>query len=121
MLGDFGGNRMKKIITYILGLVAISSIFLASGIKEVADWHNIAKPYFIVFYVCVAIALLINNWNYVRRFTYPTLVCISSWLYNHKIIRTAFTKNTYRLYKWQKKSYKNLFIYVQDLFDLMYS
>ena len=111
---------MKKIITYILGIIAVASIFLASGIRQVANWHEIAKPYFMVFYVCVAVALLINNWNYVRRFTYPTLVCISSWMYKHNLLKTTFTYNTYKLYKWQKKSYKNLFIYVQDLFDLMY-
>ena len=44
-------KNMKKIITYILGLTAITSMFLATGIKEVANWWDIAKPFFIVFIV----------------------------------------------------------------------
>ena len=111
---------MKKIITYILGAISIASAFLASGIKDVANWWEIARPFFIVWFIALTVALLINNWNYVRRITYPVLVCSSSWAYKHKIIVNKFTRDTYRLYKWQNKSYRNLYEYVQDVFDVMY-
>ena len=109
---------MKKIITYILGLTAITSMFLATGIKEVANWWDIAKPFFIVFIVCISIALIINNINYIRRITYPTLVCLSSWAYKHKVIKTKFTRRTYSVYKLNNYSYKKLFGFTQDLFDI---
>jgi len=111
---------MKKVIVYILMGVSLTSVFLASGIPDVSNWLEIAKPYFIVWAVTLVLALTIIYFNEVRRITYPSLVCVSSWLYKHKLLKTEFTKNTYRLYKWQNRSYKNLFEYVQDLFDLMY-
>ena len=112
--------KLKNIFTYILIGISFSSILLASGIKDVANWWEIARPFFAVWFITLTIALAIININQIRRITYPTLVCISSWAYKHKLIMTKFTKNTYKLYKWQKKSYKNLFTYVQDLFDMMY-
>lgn len=109
---------MKKIITYILAFISLTSVFLASGIKETTDWWDVARPYFIVWFLSTLIALIINNINYIRRITYPILVCISSWAYKHKILMTKFTCNTYRVYKMQNMSYRRLFSYVQDLFDI---
>lgn len=112
--------KLKSIITYILVGVSLVSILLATGIKETSNWWNIARPFFAVWFITLVIALFITNINQIRRVTYPTLVCISSWAYKHKILITKFTKNTYKLYKWQNSSYSNLYDYVQDLFDLMY-
>jgi len=113
--------KLKAIITYILVGISLTSILLASGIKEVANWWDIAKPFFAVWFIALVIALLIANINQIRRVTYPTLVCVSSWLYKHRFLTTKFTQNTYRLYKWKNKSYSDLYDYVQDLFDLMYN
>lgn len=111
---------MKKIITYTLLGVSLTSVYLASGVPDVTNWLDIAKPFFIVGLSTLIAALTLIYINDIRRVTYPGLVCISSWLYKHKIIKTEFTKNTYRLYKWKNKSYKDLFEYVQGLFDMMY-
>ena len=112
--------KVRTVITYILGIIALSSVCLASGIRQIPNWWEVAKPFFAVFYICVTIALLINNLNYIRRITYPTLVCFCSWLYQHGLIKTTFTRNTYRLYKVNSRSFRKLFTYVQDLFDVMY-
>jgi len=111
---------MKKIITCILLGISLTSAYLASGIPDVANWLDIAKPFFIISMATLLVALTLIYLNDIRRITYPGLVCVSSWLYKHKIIKTEFTKNTYLLYRWKNKSYRNLFEYVQNLFDVMY-
>lgn len=111
---------MKKVITCILYIIGFSAYILASGIKDVANWLDIARPYFAIGTLCVAIALTLSNINNIRRVTYPLFVCMNAWFFKKKIIMTKFTRNTYRLYKVNNKSFKKLFIYVQDLFDLMY-
>lgn len=113
--------KIKTIISYILAAISFISIMLASGIKEVANWWDIAKPFFGVWFITLAIALTIANINQIRRVTYPALVCICSWTYKHKLITTKFTQNTYKLYKYTHRSYSELFDYVQDLFDVMYN
>lgn len=112
---------MKNTIITILYTIAFTAAFLASGIRDVANWVEIAKPFFAVFAISIALALTISNFNKIRRITYPLLVCISAWGYKHKLFKSKFTRNTYRLYKWKNRSYKNLFEYVQNLFDLMYA
>lgn len=112
--------KIKRIITYVLVGISFTSIMLATGIKDVTNWWDIAKPFFIVWGITLVVALLIANINQIRRVTYPALVCVSSWAYEHRFVTTQFTHNTYKLYKWKNKSYSALYDYVQDLFDLMY-
>ena len=108
---------MKRVITYVLAFTALISVYLASGVRDTSDWQD-ARPFFIVWAITTAVALLINNINYVRRVTYPIVVCVSSWAYKHKILKTKFTRNTYKVYKMQGMSYRKLFNYVQNLFDI---
>lgn len=112
---------MKNIITYILYTVSLASLLLATGVKEVDNWWDIAKPLFLIWFISGAIAFILSNIDNIRRILYPTFVCICAWVYGHKIIRTKFTKNTYLVYKRQNKSYADLYLYVQDLFDVMYT
>lgn len=110
----------KRFIAGIfIGISILSGIAVAS-IKESADWWITARPFFYVWFTASAIALLINNFNYVRRIMYPAFVCVSAWLYKYQIVKTKFTRDTYKVYKWKNKSYKKLFGYTQDLFDAMY-
>lgn len=109
--------KAQKAITYSLYIISFASVLLASGIREVKDWWNIAKPFFAVWFICLIIALTITNINSIRRYTYPMLVCISAWSYKHKVIMTRFTRNTHRVYKMNKNSYKKLFLYTQNMFD----
>ena len=108
---------MKKIITYILYFVGFAAFILASGIRDVANWLDLARPYFAIGSVTLAIALVISNIDNIRRFTYPSVVCLWAWLYKHKIWMTSFSKDTYLVYKKLGKSYSNLYYSVQDAFD----
>ena len=112
--------NVKNIVTGFFGTVSLASIYLASGISEVPNWWELAKPFFVIGFISLVVALVIYNINHIRRVTYPALVCLSSWAYKNKIVKTKFTKNTYRLYKWKGRSCRNLFGYVQQLFDVMY-
>lgn len=108
---------MRKTIAYILYFVGFAAFILASGIRDVANWLDIARPYFAVGSVTLAIALVISNIDNIRRFTYPSVVCLWAWLYEHKIWKTSFSKDTYLVYKSFGKSYSNLYYSVQDAFD----
>ena len=112
---------MRKIIAYILYIVAFTSVFIASGLKDIPKWWDIARPFFIVFALSMTVALILTHINKIRRITYPVFVCASAWVYQHRVIRNDFTKKTYKLYKWQNRSYQDLFDYVQDLFDVVYA
>ena len=104
-----------------MSAIALTSLFLATGIKDVANWWEIAKPFFAVYIISTVIALTLGYINKIRRITYPAFVCLGAWLYKHRVINTDFTKKTYKLYKWQNKSYQDLFDYVQDVFDVIYT
>lgn len=111
---------MKKIITYILYFISFSSIMLASGIKDVANWWELARPFFAVWFITCILALTLSYTNKIRRVSYPAFVCLNAWLFKYRIVNTEFARNTYRLYKYTGNSFDNLYDYVQELFDLMY-
>lgn len=108
---------INKIVSYILYAVSLTAIFLASGIKQVINWWDIAKPFFLVWLVCLLAGLIIGNVDYIRRYSYPAIICTFAWLHKHKILKTKFSSHTYRVYKYYGKSYKKLFEVVQDAFD----
>ena len=112
---------LRKIISYILYGVSIVAILLASGLPQVANWWELAKPYFAVWFFATAAALCLTYVDQIRRITYPLFVCISAWAYAHKIVITKFTRNTHRVYKMQNMSYRRLFEYTQNIFDLYLS
>lgn len=109
---------LKKIVISTLYIISFTSILLASGIKQVANWWDIAKPYFAIWFISTLLAVCITYFNQIRRVMYPAIVCISAWLYKHKVLMTDFTRNTHRVYKMNHSSYKNLFNYTQDIFDI---
>ena len=109
---------MNKIITYTLYGVSIISVILASGTPQVANWWDIARPYFAVWFITTALALCISHVDQIRRITYPALVCLSAWAYSHKIVINKYTRSTHRVYNMQNRSYRKLFAYTQDLFDI---
>lgn len=107
----------RKITSAIFGVVGFGSGLLASSVKETSDWFVYAKPFLIVFIICMAIALTLGFWNHIRRVTYPATVCIWAWLYKHKILITDFSRSTYLVYRKLGKSYERLYYTVQDAFD----
>ena len=111
---------IRKVITGILASISVVSGLAVSGIRESADWWIQTKPFLLVWFLSTTIAVFIYNFNYIRRIAYPAFVCISAWLYKHGIVMTKFTRDTYRVYKFNSRSFKKLFGYTQDLFDAMY-
>jgi len=111
---------IRRIIFTVSCITAIVSGLAISAIRDSANWWEITKPFLAVWIISTILALTIYNINNIRRVTYPILVCISAWAYQHKIVVTKFTQSTYRVFKWKNKSYKQLFGYTQDLFDAMY-
>ena len=108
---------MRKIIAYILGFISLAAVLVASGIRDVEGWEIIARPYFIVWFITLVTALILYNWNSIRRITYPLYTCISAWLYAHKIITSKFGESTYRVYVYYGRSYSKFYEVVQDAFD----
>ena len=108
---------MRKNIAGILGMISFVAVGFASGAKEDPNWLSIAKPYLIIWAVLLGLAIVIYNWNRIRRVTYPAIICVWAYLYEHKILRTKFAKSTYRVYSYFGKSYKKLYLKVQDAFD----
>lgn len=111
---------IRKIFIGISCITSIIAGLAVSGIRESTNWWELTKPYFAVWAISTILAIVLYNINYIRRITYPMVVCISAWAYKHKIIKTKFTQSTYKVYKWKNRSYKQLFGYTQDLFDAMY-
>lgn len=109
--------KIKKITTYILGFISLASAFIASGIKEFVGWEDTARPFFIIWFVSLIIALVLVNIDNIRRYTYPSTICIMAWLHAHKVLNTTFSKSTYTLYKQVGKSYGKLFDVVQTAFE----
>lgn len=105
-------------ISCILFAIAMTSGVLASGVPERADWFVIAKPYFIVSCISFILGILVGNLNSIRRYTYPLFTCACAWVYKHKLLMTKFTRSAFLVYKLQKSSYKRLFTYTQDMFDI---
>ena len=108
---------MRKTIAIFIGVLAFVSAGFASGAKEDPNWISIAKPFIIIWAVLLGIAILIYNWESVRRVTYPAIICVWAWLYDHHIAYSRFSKRTHRVFVYYDRSYKRLYKEVQDAFD----
>jgi len=114
--------KVKRAVIGILYAVAFASAIFACGTDNVStNWWGIVKPLFITFIISITLATILHYSNEIRRITYPTLVCISAWAYQKKIILTKFARNANRLYKMNHCSFGRLFEYVQVLFDEVYN
>lgn len=108
---------MRKNISGILVMISLVAAGFASGAKEDPNWLAIARPYLITWGVLLGLAIVIYNWNHIRRVTYPAIICVWAYLYEHKILTSDFAKHTYRVYSYFGKSYKRLYLKVQGAFD----
>lgn len=109
--------KIREIVSGIFGIVSFTSALLSSGVKECADWFNYARPFILFAVVTGLIALVIHKWNSIRRVTYPAIVCLWAWLYEHGVIKSKFSEDTYRVYKHLGKSYRRFYTKVQQAFD----
>lgn len=101
----------------ILGMISFTSALISSGVKECAEWFTYAKPFLMFAVITGILAAIIYNWNYIRRFTYPCMICIRAWLYEHNLSASKFSRHTYKVYVHFGRSYKRFFFEVQDAFD----
>ena len=108
---------MRKNISGILGMISLVAAGFASGAKEDPNWLAIARPYLIIWVVLLGLAIVIYNWNHIRRVTYPAIICVWAYLYEHQILTSEFAEHTYRVYSYFGKSYKRLYLKVQGAFD----
>lgn len=109
--------QVRKLFSYISGAISLVAILLASGIKDTANWETIAAPFFWIWALSLCASLILYNWNSIRRITYPTIICIWAWAYEHKILSSTFSKHTYQVYVKLNKSYTKLYLVVQNAFD----
>ena len=109
--------KIRNTFSAILGIAAFASALLSSGVKESADWFLYAKPFIIFAIVAGSLSLLLYKWNYLRRFTYPAIVCFNAWMYEHKFTASDFGEHTYRVYVRLGRSYKKFYAEGQDAFD----
>lgn len=109
--------KIRNTVGLLFMVIGLGSAVIGSQVKETTDWLVQAKPFILVFIICMAISATLIHWNSIRRVTYPAVICLWAWLYEHRIWTTAFSRDTYRVYKYLGKSYSRLFDSVQSAFD----
>ena len=109
----------KKIITGIAVIISIISAIVVAGIPDVVNWWELTKPWVVSFFTSILFALIVNNGDLIRRYTYPTYVCILAWAYGHKLLNTKLGKQSHIVYTKNNKSYSKLFEVTQCLYDMV--
>jgi len=108
---------LRRVISIILGLVSGGALFSASAVKDMVDCFKYELPLLIVALVAGIIAIVLYKWVAIRRVTYPALICMWAWLYEHKLAKSEFSRHTYKVYVFFGRSYSKLYDTVQDAFD----
>lgn len=106
-----------KLLSNISFILSTVCAVMVASVSEVPNWWDITKPWAIAFFVFVAIYIVSNNIDEIRRYTYPVLVCILAWGYNHKIIYGKFAKMSYIMYQKYNSNYYKLYTKIQNLYD----
>lgn len=107
---------IKKIITGISFATAFFAAIIVSSVGEVDNWWQISKPWVWVFIISSLVGVITYNITEIRRYTYPSLVCILAWMYEHKLIATNFSYRSHIIYR-KYNSYARLFQTTQNLYD----
>lgn len=109
--------KIRNIISVALGIISCVSLFLGSAVKDTADCLTYELPLMMVALVTGVTALVLYKWLAIRRITYPALICVWAWLYEHKLSKSEFSRHTYKVYVFFGRSYSKLYDTVQDAFD----
>lgn len=109
--------KLRNIISVVLGIISCGALLLATAVRDVADCFNYELPLLIVALVTGIIAIMLYKWIAIRRVTYPALICMWAWLYEHNLAKSKFSSHTYRVYVLFGSSYSTLYDKVQDAFD----
>lgn len=109
--------KLRKILSIILGVISVTSVILTSAIPDSPDCFKQELPFYIVGIVAGILAIVLHYWMTIRRITYPAIICMMAWLYEHKLARSKFSSHTYRVYVYYGESYATLYSKVQGAFD----
>ena len=109
--------KLRNITSIVLAIISIGSAILASSIKDTVDAPRQELPFYVIALITGIIALVLHYWSSIRRATYPAIICMWAWLYDHKLAKSQFSSHTYRVYVYFGRSYKNLYAKVQSAFD----
>lgn len=109
----------KKIANGIMLAISVASAVIISAVAEVPNWWELTKPWVFLFFGSIVFTWVINNGDLIRRYTYPTRVCVLAWAYGHKILRTELGRQSYSIYRKHKNSYSKLFEVTQCLYDMV--
>ena len=109
--------KIRNIISVVLGIISCGALFLATAVKDTADCLTYELPLTMVALVAAVIAVILYKWTAIRRVTYPALICVWAWLYEHKLAKSEFSRHTYKVYVFFGRSYSKLYDTVQDAFD----
>lgn len=107
----------KKIVSTISILIATISAIVVAAVPETANWWDLARPWTILFFSSVLFTMIVVNSELIRRYTYPSFICVLAWAYSHKLIKDDFAKHSYTIYVKNHKSYAKLFEVTQYLYD----
>lgn len=108
---------LKNIITGLTAALSVFSAIVVASVSEVDNWFAISLPWVIVFFVSVSVGIIVNNLEFIRRYTYPAFVCLLAWANEHNIIKSNFAKQSNYIYRKHNKSYGKLYEVTQYLYD----
>ncbi len=108
---------LRKSITGTTIALAFFSAMMVASVAEVDNWFNISLPWLITFFVSVTVGALVNNMEFIRRYTYPAFVCLLAWANEHNLIKSNFAKQSNYIYRKHNRSYSKLYEITQYLYD----
>jgi hypothetical protein len=109
--------KLRNILSICLGIIAMGSAILASAIPDSVNSFKYEIPFYVVAIIAGVVALALHYWLVLRRITYPAVICMQAWLYEHHLSKSKFSCHTYRVYVVLGGSYKTLYNKVQGAFD----
>lgn len=106
---------MKKTVVYILYATAFISGVLGSSVPDVANWFEIAKPYYLVAIISLISAVCLTYWMQILSIIVTTILVVNAHGYDCGLIKTGFAKKSYKLYQMNYYSFLDLMLYVQGV------
>ena len=108
---------IRKFIVGISLSLTICSAMIIASVGEVDNWWVLVKPWFTVFVISAVVGIISYNLTEIRRYTYPTLVCVLAWANEHHLARSNFAKQSNFIYRKHNRSYSKLYEITQYLYD----
>lgn len=108
---------LKRFVISMSIIVSTVSAVAIASVGEVDNWWQISSSWLVLFIVATSVGIITGNISEIRRYTYPAIICITAWAYEHNILVTKFARNSNIIFNKHNKDYHKLFQVVQDLYD----